>query len=290
MVLTKDDAAKVLEGQGGIVIHWTAGGKNASPLDQEHYHFLVTQDPSFIKGVYRIADNDSTGDHRYAAHTKGCNTRFVGVSLCGMRNAVFHPFSAGPNPITEKQLEAACLLVAEICRKYSIPVKATTVLTHAEVQANLGIKQNGKWDIARLPWTGKIVGAKACGDHIRTRTLAYLNSVQEFPYRDHMKIPVTLKTKASSHVSSIFGWLDDGETMVDVKEFMGMVNEQGIKASYLDKPGDDVFICYSHRSVTVEAEHVFGRIFVPLRETAEACGLIVSFLKDSRSIKLDQWG
>ena len=52
-------------------------------------------------------------------------------------------------------------------------VTPKTILSHAEVQGNLGIKQNGKWDIARLPF-GHLVGAKAIGDDFRAKTTAHL--------------------------------------------------------------------------------------------------------------------
>src|SRR5690606_21599103 len=50
----------------------------------------------------------------------------------------------------------------------NIAVTPKTVLTHAEVQANLGIKQRNKWDIAVLPFDRKVVGAKAIGDKLRS--------------------------------------------------------------------------------------------------------------------------
>lgn len=41
------------------------------------------------------------------------------------------------------------------------------MLSHVEVQNNLGIKQNGKWDFTRLAFDLSVVGAKACSDLLR---------------------------------------------------------------------------------------------------------------------------
>lgn len=157
-----------------VILHWTGGSYTASSLDKEHYHFVVEGDGTVLRGNHSIADNVSisgkTSDE-YAAHTKGCNTGSIGVSMCAMASAVEAPFDAGKYPLTEKQWKRAAELIADLCRTYRIPVTAKTVLTHAEVQKNLGIKQNGKWDIARLPFDESIVGATACGDNLRIRVL-----------------------------------------------------------------------------------------------------------------------
>jgi hypothetical protein len=60
------------------------------------------------------------------------------------------------------------------CRRYDIPVTPKTVLSHAEVQNNLGIKQRGKWDISRLAVDPSMNGAKACGDLLRASVAAVL--------------------------------------------------------------------------------------------------------------------
>jgi hypothetical protein len=57
--------------------------------------------------------------------------------------------------------------MSSLCRNYGIPVSPKTVLTHAEVQANLGITQRGKWDIARLPWDSRFDIPRECGDQMR---------------------------------------------------------------------------------------------------------------------------
>lgn len=149
-----------------LVIHWTGGPNKVTTLDREHYHFIVGTDLAWVRGDNTIADNANVNDGKYAAHTKGFNTGVVGVSLAGMLNAV-EGQTDGPQPIILAQLQEAARAVAQICRHYGIPVTDKTVLTHAEVQPNLGIQQNGKWDITRFPWNDAIKGHRACGDFIR---------------------------------------------------------------------------------------------------------------------------
>lgn len=74
--------------------------------------------------------------------------------------------------MTREQGEALPAVLADLCRRYAIPVTPSTVLSHAEVQGTLGIKQRGKWDISRLAFDPSVMGAKACGDLIRGSALA----------------------------------------------------------------------------------------------------------------------
>lgn len=155
-----------------IHLHWTGGSYTASSLDKEHYHFLIDGDLRLIRGKHPVTANlviGSKSSDLYAAHTKGANTGAIGISICSMAEAEDRPGRFGKYPLTEAQWQRAAEAIAELCKRYGIPVTDKTVLTHAEVQPNLGIKQNGKWDIARLPFNQSLVGAKACGDDLRRR-------------------------------------------------------------------------------------------------------------------------
>lgn len=57
------------------------------------------------------------------------------------------PFNWGLAPIKPAQIEALTALSAQLCARYGLTASRETVLTHAEVQPSLGIRQNGKWDI-----------------------------------------------------------------------------------------------------------------------------------------------
>lgn len=159
----------------GIVIHWTAGQHKASSLDKEHYHVLIEDDGKLVRGIPTIDLNSLPKAKKgYAAHALNCNTGFIGVSMCGMAGAKESPFDAGKQPLTAQQWDTMTSVVAELAKHYGIPVTDKTVLTHAEIEPNLGIKQKGKWDITRLAFDNKVVGAKACGDKLRAEVKAKL--------------------------------------------------------------------------------------------------------------------
>jgi N-acetyl-anhydromuramyl-L-alanine amidase AmpD len=157
-----------------IIVHWTAGAHKASKLDREHYHILIEADGKLVRGIPSILLNEAPAKKGYAAHTLNCNTGSIGVSLCCMAGALESPFKAGSAPMTRVQWESLPKVLAALCVRYGVPVTPKTVLSHAEVQTNLGIKQRGKWDIARLAFDPTVVGAKACGDIFRAETKALL--------------------------------------------------------------------------------------------------------------------
>jgi hypothetical protein len=157
-----------------IIVHWTAGGHKATTFDKSHYHILIEGDGTVIRGTPTIDLNQNPARKGYAAHTLNCNSGSIGVSLCCMAGAQESPFKAGIAPMTKEQWDKLPHVLAALCERYSISPSPKTVLSHAEVEANLNIKQKGKWDIARLAFDPSVVGAKACGDIFRKRTLELL--------------------------------------------------------------------------------------------------------------------
>jgi hypothetical protein len=157
-----------------VILHWTAGGHHASASDREHYHILIEADGRLVRGDHAISDNVATGDNDYAAHTKGANTKSIGVSLCCMLNAMQHPFKPGPFPMTRAQWETMALVTADLCEAYGIPVAHSTVLGHGEVSEHLGKPQSGKWDPMVLPWDPSISGAQV-GNVFRERVRVALD-------------------------------------------------------------------------------------------------------------------
>jgi hypothetical protein len=153
-----------------IINHWTGGTYKVSALDKKHYHVIIDGDGKWVKGDYTIEANEVTSDNDYAAHTLNCNTGSIGISCAAMAGAK-EKKTNGSYPLKEEQWEEMVRQNARFCIKYSIPVTAKTVLTHAEVEKNLGIKQRGKWDIAVLPFDESIVGAAAVGDKLRNDVL-----------------------------------------------------------------------------------------------------------------------
>lgn len=157
-----------------IILHWTAGAHKASEFDRGHYHILIEDDGKLIRGIPSVNLNEAPAKKGYAAHTLGCNSGSIGVSLCCMGGANEAPFDPGKYSMTRAQWDALTSVVADLCRRYSIPVTDKTVLSHAEVQNNLGIQQRGKWDFTRLAFDPSVKGSKACGDKLRAEAEAKL--------------------------------------------------------------------------------------------------------------------
>lgn len=160
-----------------IICHWTAGTHFAGPTDRDAYHLLIEGNGRIVKGSPSIALNSGKAKPGYAAHTRNCNSGSIGVSLCCMGGSRQEPFNAGGYPMTQAQWNMLIVVVAELCQRYHIKVTPTTVLSHAEVASNLGIAQEGKWDISRLAFDPAATGAAACGDRLRLEVAAAMGSV-----------------------------------------------------------------------------------------------------------------
>lgn len=163
-------AAKMLR----IIVHWTAGNHKASALDRQHYHILIEDDGKLVRGIPSIDLNQAPMRPGAAAHTLNGNSGSIAVAACCMAGAVESPFNAGRAPMTKIQWDMLAVVDADLCRRYGIPVTLKTVLSHAEVQTNLGIQQRAKWDISRLAFDPSVKGARACGDLLRAKVAELL--------------------------------------------------------------------------------------------------------------------
>jgi len=157
-----------------IIFHWTAGQYAASKDDRKHYHILVEGDGKLVRGIPTIDLNDAPIKPGYAVHTLNCNGDAIGTSMCGMAGAVESPLAVGKAPLTEEQWNRLVSVHVALCRRYTINVSRKSLLSHAEVQETLGIKQRGKWDVAVLPFDRSIKGARAIGDRMRAEVAARL--------------------------------------------------------------------------------------------------------------------
>ena len=157
----------------GIILHWTAGADGVTHHEADSYNFLIGRDGTITPGKHAPeAQIPPLRKGSYAAHTLNANGNRIGVALDAMGDANERPFRAGRFPITELQLDVLVTFVADLCLKYRIPVTRRTVLSHAEVQPTLGIRQNGKWDISWLPGMDAPGDPVAVGDQLRARILA----------------------------------------------------------------------------------------------------------------------
>lgn len=154
-----------MSGMKRIIAHWTVTKYDITAIAKKHYHEIVDGAGVVHKGVHPISANIRPQKGKYAAHTLNCNTGSIGISCAAMFGAK-SVINYGDYPITEKQFRSMCNRIGELCVEYKIPVTPKTVLSHAEVQDNLGIKQRGKWDIAVLPFAN-LKTAKDCGNFMR---------------------------------------------------------------------------------------------------------------------------
>lgn len=174
-----------------IHVHWTAGAYDAGAKDKASYHILVEGDGKLVRGDTPISANaDGQPKSGYASHTLNANTAAIGISICSMRGAKESPFDAGPSPLKIEQWEAMIAAVAQLSLRYNILVTPFTILTHAEVEPNLNIKQKGKWDITKLLFEPKLVGHKAIGDKLRLEVAIARDGVAPSKNKD---IPEDLK-------------------------------------------------------------------------------------------------
>lgn len=157
-----------------IIIHWTASGYQPNTTDYEHYHYLINGDGLVINGKYKPEDNLNCYDGKYAAHTGGGNTGSIGVAMCGMLNySSLKGISSTKYPLKKTQCERSFKLIAELSRKYDIPITNQTVMTHYEFgQKNPKTSSFGKIDITILP--PYIVSSDKVGDFIRSKARWYL--------------------------------------------------------------------------------------------------------------------
>jgi peptidoglycan hydrolase-like protein with peptidoglycan-binding domain len=164
-----------------IIVHWTGGTHVANAKDRSHYHILIEGSGDLVRGARPINANADGGPTPQASHTLRCNTESIGVSLCcmGGPDVREQPFNAGRWPMTREQWDQLVLVCADLCRFYRIAPAPTTLLSHAEVQATLGIQQRQKLDYTRLAFDPSIRGAKAIGDRLRAEVRAALGGDDE---------------------------------------------------------------------------------------------------------------
>ena len=84
---------------------------------------------------------------------------------------------SSPGALLSEQMRAAQYMNS----RYGIPITRATVLTHAEVQPTLGVRQRGKWDITWLPGMSAPGDPIDLGDVLRARISAALGQGETVP-------------------------------------------------------------------------------------------------------------
>jgi len=148
-----------------IHMHWTGGGHTANATDRKSYHVVIEG-----SGKEIICHPEAAR----LAHTLNANGGAIGISMACMAGAVERPFSWGSAPMTTAQIDGMAKAAARLARQYDIPITRYSVLTHAEVQPVLGIKQRNKIDIMCLPGMNEMQDPIKIGDKIRAIIVSYL--------------------------------------------------------------------------------------------------------------------
>lgn len=153
--------------------HWAASSYNVTEELRSHYNLVVDSQGDLIDGgAPPLQQAHYIPGKVGVSHTLNANTGAIGISMACMGNASTQGnlVDMGKYPMTWKMIDSMLEATVDYCKRYDIKVSAYTTLSHAEVQENLGIRQNGKWDIRVLPDNPtKLLGAREAGDRLRTR-------------------------------------------------------------------------------------------------------------------------
>ncbi len=130
------------QGVSLITLHWTVG--TYDQVFDGDYHFQIVGE-----GRIWVDDHafDSHGNFLPLAHAWRHNTANVGISICGMYDAVEpslwtpkslydFPSSYGQYPPTKEQMDSMCQLTASLVRKYSLTFDK--IKTHYELSLEDG--------------------------------------------------------------------------------------------------------------------------------------------------------
>ncbi|MEM1372549.1 MAG: peptidoglycan-binding protein [Pseudomonadota bacterium] len=150
-----------------IHLHWSAGAYGVISMERRAYNGLVDQDGNRHDGVFAFNTQGTYRADRAASHTLNANSGALGLCADAMAGAKERPLDWGSAPMTVPQVKELCQWAAELAEFYDIPVSRWSILTHAEVQPTLGIRQRFKWDITCLPGDNAVRDPIVVGDELR---------------------------------------------------------------------------------------------------------------------------
>lgn len=262
-----------------VICHWTVGRYRANSIDRAAYHILIEGDGSLVRGTYSIKANSSLRQGRaYAAHTKGCNSRSIGISCCSMLRARSEPvFDPGPEPMTELQWNVMAEVAAQLCDAYSIPVTPATVLGHGEVQEILNKPQNGKWDPMVLPWNPELPPTEV-GDLFRQQVSHHL--VREDGPEPVLQL-ASVVIKGRKFDQAI---LENESTYVLAEP---VIEAFELQTQLLDDENPTIVeVTYQNRKFRVPCARFQGELYVDVRQIAEMFDLAIDWNPRAKVVTL----
>lgn len=161
-----------------IILHHTAGSYAPNAVDKRAYHRLVDGEGEVHDGLHPIAANSAGAPMAagtYAPHCLNLNRGSIGLSICAMANAEWGTPAAWSHPVRPAQVDALVAEAARLCMLYGIHPSRRFVLSHAEVEPTLGVKQKAKWDFD-YPLRGgpSLRDPLAIGDELRAEIVRAL--------------------------------------------------------------------------------------------------------------------
>lgn len=190
------DALFDQSGLSRVKWHWTAGAYGVIGLETRAYNGIIGPDGGFVAGDFPMQAQASYAVGRAASHTLNCNSHAIGLSMDCMAGAKERPFNVGSSPMTWAQVYGLVVNTAIICQSFWIPVTRWSVLSHAEVQPTLGIKQRNKWDVTWLPDMDKPGDPVAVGDRLRQMVRAEMGLIAGVTARDFIPHDAPLQVAA----------------------------------------------------------------------------------------------
>lgn len=150
-----------------IHLHWTGGAAGIIDLELRHYNEVIDHEANVHSGHFPATAQATYRVGHAASHTLNANTGAIGLAVDCMAGAIERPFHPGSAPMTWPQIGELASRAAYYCEAFDIPVSRYSVLTHAEIQQTLGIRQRWKWDITWLPDMDAPGDPIEVGDRIR---------------------------------------------------------------------------------------------------------------------------
>lgn len=160
-----------------IIWHWTAGTYTDIEGAIDHYNDVFDKDGNHYDGRAR-PEHQANYDWRKkigVSHTLNSNTGNIGMAVAAMAGADGWPtMEWGKYPLTWEGIDAMLKRTAYYSEEFDIPVTPWSILSHAEVEPTLGIKQRNKWDIRILPGMDAVREAREIGDMLRDRMKVFM--------------------------------------------------------------------------------------------------------------------